>query len=74
MAVISFRPETENLDFMNTVDGISKSDFINSAIKMYRMYLLRKELREGFSLQAEDDLELCNLDFDEYSSIIETDI
>lgn len=72
MTVISFRPETENLDFMNhTIKGVSKSEFINTAIKMYRTHLLRKQLREGFSLQTKEDLELCNLDFSEYAKLIE---
>lgn len=73
MTVISFRPETENLDFMNSkIKDVSKSEFINSAIKMYKNYLLRKQLREGFSLQTKEDLDLCSLDFVEYSSIIES--
>ena len=72
MTVISFRPEIENLNFINNkIEDIPKSEFINSAIKMYRNYLLRKELREGFSLQTKEDLALCNLDFSEYSSLIE---
>lgn len=73
MTVISFRPELENLDFLtNKINDVSKTEFINSAIKTYRTYLLRKELREGFCLQTREDLELCNLDFDDYISIIES--
>lgn len=74
MAIFSFRPETENLDFMNSqTTDISKSEFINAAIKMYRIYLLRKNLREGFSVQSNEDLELCNMDFDEYAQLIESE-
>lgn len=72
MTVISFRPEAENLNFINNkINDISKSEFINTSIKMYRNYLLRKQLREWFSLQTKEDLDLCNSDFSEYSSIIE---
>ena len=38
---------------------------------MSKNYLLRKKLREGFSLQTKEDLKLCNLDFYDYISIID---
>ncbi len=70
MTVISFRPETKNLEFLQSVK-VPKTKLLNSALEMYRKYLLRKEIREWFSLQTEEDLDLCNTDFWEYISIIE---
>ena len=72
MNAISFRPEMENINFINNkLKWLSKSKFINEAIKNYRIYLLRKEMREWFSLQDNSDLELCDSDFNDYISLIE---
>jgi len=71
MNAISFRPEIENINFIkNKLKWISKSKFINEAIKNYRLYLLRKEMREWFKMQDNSDLELCNSDFWDYISLI----
>ena len=69
MTVISFRPDKANLDFLSELTS-HKTDFINKAIRNYRVYLLQKKLREWFSKQDNSDLELCNNDFDDYISII----
>ena len=69
MTVISFRPELENLQFLQSVK-IPKTQILNSALDVYRKYLLRKEIREWFSLQSEQDLQLCNADFEDYISLI----
>ncbi len=71
MTVISFRPEFENLQFLNEFANISKTELINKALSVYKKYLLRKELREWFLLQSEEDLSLCNADFADYISLLE---
>lgn len=69
MTVISFRPNSANINFLNSLDTY-KTEIINKALENYRVYLLQKELREWFSKQNNEDLLLCNNDFVDYIWII----
>lgn len=71
LQTISFRPEIKNLEFLSNVPNSKKSKIINEALKYHRLYLLRKNLRDWFLSQSKDDLDLANLWFEDYLSIID---
>jgi hypothetical protein len=51
--------------------SVTKTEVINQALDLYRKYLLRKELREGFSSQTDEDAREAMSDITDYISIIE---
>ena len=74
MTTVSFRPEEQNLIYMiSSIPKKNRSKFINESIKNYRKFLLKKELREWFSKQWKNDLELSNLGLQDYISLLEKD-
>ena len=66
--------EDKNYDFLQKVitqNSVTKTQVINKALEIYRIYSLKQSLRNGFSLQSEDDLRDAIIDFDDYQKIIE---
>lgn len=73
-SITSFSPKSQNLSFLNTFPQkykMNKSELINTAFDMYRKYCLRKEMREGFAQQTDEDVKLAMSDFQDYQSLIE---
>ena len=73
-ALISLRLKNENVEFIRSISSnlkISHSSLVDEALDNYRKYVLRKELREGFSEQDDQDIKDSMSDFQDYLSIID---
>ncbi len=67
--VTSFAVTSKNRIFLERAKN--KSEFINNALDAYRKYILARDMRAGFQLQDDEDIEFANMGFDDYLKIID---
>ncbi len=66
--VTSFSATRANKQFLDSYQN--KSEQINTALDIYRKFILQQRMIEGFLSRDEEDIKLAMLDFDDYSRLI----
>ena len=76
MSPTSFILNIKNHEFISRMvshENITKTEVINHALDLYRKYMLKKELVEGFSRQTDEDVREAMSDFNDYLSIVDSE-
>jgi hypothetical protein len=54
--------------------GTSRTEILNTSLRLYKKYRLKKNIEEGFKSQTEEDTQLAMSDFNDYYSIINSEV